>query len=615
MFVSKRVIASFRIFTVLTLLTVFSANVFSAEGGSALFKRAKEFYAAGQYDSTIVIIREHLRKHGRDPESYTLVPLIAEAYMRKGEYTQFRRLIDMYRQKFPNATFTARLYYLDGIAHAKEQKHMQALMSFSRALELGISAELYSLTISNTEHVCGRSLSVEELSALSSRGELHDAMLEVVRFWEVRKLDMAGQAVRAQNSAEEFRRLYPRSRYLDQLRDLLARPKEQKRAASAAAGAAGMQVGLLTPLSGDNAAIGKMVLQGAKLAFDKYNSTAANPLKLIVYDTKGNPIETARRSKDLLLKDQVPVCIGPVLSSTATVSAAMFAGKDIVMISPTANEDGIASIGDNIFQMNVTVGSIAQKLARYSLDNLNIREYAIIAPANNFGYAMAEAFKEELARRNIAVVFEEYFADGTHDITPILRQLRSTLLIRHLEKLAADRGNLQKITQISRADSIRYADSTLAVGGLFMPMSTDDVVKLAPQVVFRRIRTQMLGAGGWNDPSVPVEGKRYVHNAIISVGFQPNQQSEAWNEFAKAYKAHYNEEPNSIAALGYDAAQLVIKTIEESGGADAARIKKSLKETKGYNGLSGTISFDQADGANSEAIILRVTENGFVRVQ
>ena len=613
MFLSKKFVSPLRIFTVFAFLTVFSANVFSDEGGSALFRRARDFYVDGMYDSTIVIIRDHLRRHGRDPESYTLVPLIAEAYMRKGEYAQFRRLIDMYRQKFPNAAFIARLYYLDGVANAKEQKHVQALMSFSRALELGISPELYALTMSNTEHICGRSLSVEELSSLSRRGELHAALLEIVRLWEVRKLASAGQMVRAQNSAEEFRRLYPRSRYLEQIKDLFVRsaPREQKRAAGGP-----LQIGLLAPLSGDNADIGKMVLQGAKLAIDRYNSSASNPLSLIVYDTKGNPIETAHRSKDLLLKDQASVCIGPVLSNTATVSAAMFAGKDIVMVSPTANETGISSIGDNIFQMNVTVGSIAQKLARYALDNLNIREYAIIAPANNFGYAMAEAFKAELAKRNIEVVYEEYFNPGLHDFTPVLRQLRNTLLIRHLEKLAADRGNLQKITQVSRADSIRYADSTLAVGGLFMPLATEDVVKLAPQVVFRRIRTQMLGAGGWSDPRVPVDGRRYVHNAIISVGFQPNQESEEWAEFAAAYRAQYNETPSSISALGYDAARLVIKTIEKSGGgADAAKLRKNLAGTKGYSGLSGTISFDQTDGANSEAMILRVTENGFVRVQ
>jgi ABC-type branched-subunit amino acid transport system substrate-binding protein len=608
MFIRKGFISQFKILTVFTFVTVFSVDVFSADGGSELFKRARDFYAAAQYDSTIVIIREHLRKNGRDPESYTLVPLIAEAYMRKGEYTQFRRLVDMYRQKFPDAAFNARLYYLDGIAYAKEEKHVQALMSFSKALELGVSAELYSLVLSNTEHVCGRSLSVEELSSLSNKGELHASMLETVRLWEVRKLASAGQTVRAQNSAEEFRKLYPRSRYIEQIKDMLGRSREQKRTA-------GMQVGLLAPLSGDNAEVGKMVLQGAKLAVDRYNSAAQSPLKLIVYDTKGSPVETARRSKDLLLKDLAPVCIGPVLSSTATVSAAMFAGKDIVMISPTANEDGISSIGDNIFQMNVTVGSIAHKLARYSLDNLNIREYAIIAPANSFGYAMAEAFKNELAKRSIEVVYEEYFNDGMHDFTPVLRRLRHTLLCRHLEKLNADRGNLQKITQVSRPDSIKYADSTLAIGGLFMPLSADDVVKLAPQAVFHRIRGQMLGAGGWSDPSVPVEGKRYVNNAIISVGFQPDFESGAWREFAAAYKSHYNEEPNSIAALGYDAAKLVIKTVEESGGADVAKLKKSLTATQGYNGLSGTVTFEQSGGANSEAVILKVTETGFLRVQ
>jgi len=603
-----------KIFRSAVIVCFAASGVFAAnEDGSPLFRKARDFYAAGQYDSTIAVIREHLRKNGRDPESLTLVPLVAEAYMRKGEHAQVHRLIEMYIQKFPDAPFVPRLSYLEGVAYAREAKPAQALTSFSTALELGVSAELFSRAIAGSEKICGRSLSVDELTSLSGKGGLHPDLLETVRFYEIQKLAAAGQTVRAKNTAEEFRKNYPRSRYTDQIKGILASlVKEQK----VAGGSGPVQVGLLAPMTGEDAELGTLILQGVKLALDNYNARAPNPLKLIVYDTKGSPVETARKSKELLTKDQAQICIGPILSGTAAVSAAMFSGKDIVMITPTANEDGISGIDENIFQMNVSIGTIARKLADYSLDNLNIREFAIIAPNSAFGYAMAEAFKEALGRHSIEVVHEEYYNEGIHDFTATLKKLRYTLLCRKLELIAAERGNMQRITQPSRYDSTKYADSTLAVGGLFMPlMDYQDVVKLAPQAVFHRIRTQMLGTGGWYNPRVPADGKRYVSNAIISTGVQSDPESADWKNFEAAYRARYNADPNRIAALGYDAAQLVIKAVEETGGGDPAKIKKALNSVQNYNGMSGKISFDAHTGANNEAVIMKVTETGFMRVQ
>ncbi len=591
----------------LFLLVVVSQPLWAAESGSPLFQKAMKYYSAGQYDSTIIVIRDHLKKNGKDPEAITLVPLIIEAYMRKGEYVQVHRLIDMYRQKYEDAPYIPRLYYLEGVANAKEEKHSAALLSFSKALELGVSPELENLTITNVENICGRAMAVEELSAISVKATLHTTLLEIVRFYEVQKLFSAGQVVRARNSAEEFRKLYPSSKYDVQIKDVLGQSRERQKTT--------VQVGMLAPLSGDDAEVGKRVMQGAKLAIDDYNSRTPQAVKFIVYDTKGNMIETARKSKDLLYKDQVPVVIGPVLSYTATVSSAMFTGKDILMISPTASEEGIAELGDNIFQMNITIGSLGTKIARYAVENLNIKDFAVFAPNNSYGHAMAEVFTDELRKLNIEVVHTEFYEDGIHDFTPHFMKLRQSLLTRHLEKISADKGNLQKITQVSRKDSIRYVDSTFAVGGLFMPVEADDVLKLAPQAVFHRIRTQMLGSAGWYDPKIPAEGKRYVQNAIISTGFEPDQQSKPWLDFKAAYRARYNADPDKIAALGYDAAQLVIKAIEETGGLDVTKMKKALSSIRGYKGLSGQVSFNPLTGANTEAAIMKVTESGFVRVQ
>ena len=301
------------------------------------------------------------------------------------------------------------------------------------------------------------------------------------------------------------------------------------------------------------------------------------------------------------------------MSHTATVSAAMLMNKQTVMISPTATDDGISALGKNIYQMNVTLGVLGKKVARYAAENLNIGDYAILAPNSTYGKILAESFKIEIQKRNLELVYEDYYEEGSNDYSAHFLKLRSKLLERHLEKIALERG-LDFKGRISRSDSIKYVDSTLSVGGLFIPGDADDIVMLAPQVYFHRIRTQMLGSNGWHNPKVIKDGKRYISNTIISTSFELDQNQKMWLDFKSAYKSRFNAEPDRIAALGYDAAALVMKALAAAGN-DPSRINENLRKTQNYQGLSGLISFDSTTRENTEASILKVTENGFLRVQ
>lgn len=570
---------------------------------STTFDKAVKLYRDGKYDSTIIIIRSFLKKNGKSPESEKMVPLITEALVRKGQYTSAYRLFSMFRQKFPQSHFLPRLYYVTGVALAKEEKYQQAIASFSSALEGGVSSSLDSLILSNSEKIC-KQLTANEFEVLSTM-PLHFRLLEVVKFYEIDRFFSMGQFVKVQNFAEEFRRFFPRSKYEGQLKGLITSAQEKQRGM--------IQVGILAPISGEEAEIGKNVIQGAQLAIDQANKAGSVTAKTVVLDTKGNMVETARRTKELIEDHQVPVIIGPVLSHTATVSAAMLMGKQTVMISPTATDDGIAGLSRNVFQMNVTMGVLGRKIARYASENLNISDFAILAPNSAYGRILAENFKNELQKRNLELISEDYYEEGANDFSEQFLRLRSKLLERHLEKMALERG-LDFKGKISRSDSIRYSDSTLSVGGLFMPGEADDIVMLAPQVYFHRIHTQMLGSNGWHSLKVVQDGKKYVANTIISTSFELNQNQKSWADFKSAYKARYNAEPDRISALGYDAATLVMKALAEAGN-DPVKINESIRKTQNFQGLSGLISFDHEDGENSEASILKITETGFLRVQ
>lgn len=586
------------------LIVVFGCMFFPDKVQSSVaFDKAVELYSQGKYDSTIMVGRSYLRKYGKNAESEKMVPLITEALVRRGEYPSAYRLFSMFRQKFPQSIFLPRLYYVTGIALAKEEKYQQAITSFSSALEAGVSRVIDSLILNNTEKIC-KQLTSNEFEILSTM-PLNVRLLEVVKFYEIASVSSLGQFVKAQNYAEEFRKMYPRSIYEPKIRELITLAQQKQRGV--------VQIGVLVPISGEEAEIGKKIYQGVQLAVDQANSSNGLNAKTVVLDTRGNMVETARRTRELIEDHRVPVMIGPVLSHTATVSAAMLMNNPTVMISPTATDDGISALGKNIYQMNVTLGVLGRKVARYAAENLNINDFAILAPNNAYGKLLAENFKAEIQKRNLELVCEDYYEEGANDFATQFLNLRAKLLERHLEKMAIERG-LDFKGSVSRADSIKYLDSTLSVGGLFMPGDADDIVMLAPQVYFHRIRTQMLGSNGWHNPKVIQDGKRYVANAIISTSFELNQNQKMWQDFKSAYKARYNTEPDRISALGYDAASLVMKALAYAGN-DPSRINDALKKTLNYQGLSGLISFDGINGENTEASILKVTEGGFLRVQ
>jgi ABC-type branched-subunit amino acid transport system substrate-binding protein len=571
---------------------------------SDIFSRSVRLYKAGDYDSTIAVIKAYLKEHGKGPEAEFLVPIIMEAFLRKGDVASVGRLYDLYHKKFRSSPFMARVYYLNGYAEAKERSFETAFEMYSKALETGVSNDLDTAIMRSVEVICANALPVDDLRNACDEGDNHPRIREVACYYEIVKRLADGDVGKAKKCMNAFRENHAGSRFEVQIGDQLVAAVPKK----------GISVGLMAPLSGDDADIGKRVSQGVQLAIDKYNLRNQIQIKLIALDTRGVPLEAARKTAVLLERDHVPLFIGPLLSSTATVAAAMAVGKETVMLTPTATDDGIAELGPNLFQMNITLGVLGRKAARYALSNLNIREFAIVAPHSNYGIAIAAAFRDEVTKSGASVFDEEYFEEGGNDFTAQFRNLRTKLLLRKLNTQHA--AGAKPMVKISTADSIKYADTSVSIGAIFMPGETDDIVMLAPQVAFNRIKGQLLGSTGWHTQKTLTDGKHYVLNAIIATVFEPDSSWKKWPEFRREYAARFREEPDRVAALGFDAGNLAAKALENSGGSGkASKIAEALATTQKYEGTSGVISFDRTTRTNSEAVILKITPGGFVRVQ
>ena len=547
---------------------------FSADDAAEILAKAQAYYKVSKFDSTVNVVRGYLKTHGGDNSSQELVPLLMEALVRKGDFQFSLRLFQIYAKKFPTSPFMPRLWYLEGVSLIKDKNYASALLAFTNSLNGGINNAVDSLIQSGVQRLCEKTLTGDELSSLSARTDFHQHIDESLKYYDMLKLFQTGMTKAARQKAGDFLEKYPHSQRSSLVKDIYDKSKSQQKGA--------LLIGVLAPLSGNVADVGKQVVQ----------------------------------------------VIGPILSQNAIVAASMLVGKDIVMITPTATDDGIAALGPNIFQMNIPLGVLGAKIAKYAMDNLNIHDFAIISPSSEYGTALSKIFRAEVEKKGGEIVNEQTYDEGTHDFKGQLEKLRDDLKIRNKQRTLLEKSlegdEQQEPKKEKRSDPktdkklVMPVDSTLQVGGLFIPAESEDVTMIAPQVTFHRIHAQLLGSTGWLAPKTILDGKEYVNNALFSTNIQPGADNDKeWTDFRNAYKARYGVEPERIAAMGFDAAALVLQVIKDNGttGVSAAQLSQALAAVRNYKGASGPVTFDPAMRVNVEAEIMKIKDKQFIRVQ
>jgi branched-chain amino acid transport system substrate-binding protein len=86
--------------------------------------------------------------------------------------------------------------------------------------------------------------------------------------------------------------------------------------------------------------------------------------------------------------------------------------------------------------------------------------------------------------------------------------------------------------------------------------------------------------------------------------------------FIRQYRARWdNETPDSIAALGYDAALLLFDSLKRAGTTDSVKLRDAIAATKDFPAVTGMITIDKDRNATKSAVILTVKDGKFAYVE
>lgn len=566
----------------------------------AALGKAKTAYAAGRYKEAETGLSRLLKSHPRSQAAEEALVLLADVQLRNQRTESALGTVTRFRRAYGASPHAARMEYYQGLALLRQGGNAEAARSFAAAAGSARILNLRENAARALRHLIdGGGLSAEELeAAIEAMGNDMPLRAEMTeRLGDMHMRDGRYQA--AKTVYGDWLDRFPRA-------DGAGRVKGKRRQAEDAPRHARVLL-LMAPMTGEFGDIGKSLQEGAQLAIDEHNQRGGPRVDTRVVDDQGNLIVGIHRLRKALREEKVDAIVGPAMSDVSAAAAVDLSARKspIPMVTPTATTHGIAALGDGIFQLNVTTGTLGQKIASFAVSCLRLTQFAIVAPETEYGYQLADAFQRTVERKGGTVLTVQYFVPGSSDLGPQFQEVRKAALKVWLEKRRAE-GNEPDPKDMQKLVS----DTTIPIEGIFLPATNgEEANHLAGSFAFSKMKGQVLGSSGWNDKALLHKSGTAPQGAYFSVDFQDNPKTDTYLAFSRSYQAKFRRPPDKVAALAYDAARFVLQGVTANPGEDA--LIPGLKSIRAIDGVLGRISFDERNGANSNAALYRVEKRAF----
>ena len=155
---------------------------------------------------------------------------------------------------------------------------------------------------------------------------------------------------------------------------------------------------------------------------------------------------------------------------------------------------------------------------------------------------------------------------------------------------------------------IREFTPSVEIAGLYIPDYPDAIAQIAPYIAYYNIENvQLLGSNGWNSPRLLKLAKEHVEGAIFVDGFYAWSERPGTREFIDEFRSAYGHRPGVIEAQAYDATMVLLGAID-IGGAERDDVRDALENLYGFEGATGTMSFDYSGEASKDLFILTVQD-------
>ncbi len=347
-----------------------------------------------------------------------------------------------------------------------------------------------------------------------------------------------------------------------------------------------LKIGGTYNLTGAMASLDVPAANGSKLAVKEINAAGGvlgRQIQYVLYDGKTDSATNGNIATQLVNSDKVVAIVGNTDSDSALAIGPIAQKAGIPYLTAGATSPQLPNqVGDCMFLEPFGDNVQAAAGAEFAVNKLGGKTcWLLWDKGAEYTTLLAKYFKVRFLELGGKVVLEDTYTQGDTDFS----------------------------AQITRLKSLSPQPAFLYVAAL----QASDAGAIAKQIRDAGIKQPMIGGDGYDGPELVGVGGKGAENVFFTTHslMDASLGTAKVKAFIAAYNKEYGRDPESaFAALGYDAVYLMVNAIKRAGSADPKAIKAALAATKGFDGVTGTVSYQPGQRIPQKTVTIVAIKNG-----
>jgi branched-chain amino acid transport system substrate-binding protein len=343
-----------------------------------------------------------------------------------------------------------------------------------------------------------------------------------------------------------------------------------------------IKIGVITSLTGSQAAFGEAHKNGYSIALDEINAKGGilgKKVELDFYDDQSKPDQAVQGVSKLVDQDHVSMLLGAYSSENTKAIIAPVTTHQIPLIIPTATADNVMdSKSPWVFRICAGANDYAKAMIDFLKHNGSPKTMAIVYEKTNFGQANMQAMQEAAKGAGITVVATEEYEAKAPDYKAVLRRVKD------------------------KNPDVIYFCSYLLDATTLMRQSQE--VDVNPKYY----TSAGTGFAAAEFPTPKGAGKNAEYTFSVSQ-WLPDAPWPGSKEFDAEYFKRTNLHPQYHAMQAYQSLMTAVQAMSNAKSADAAKVRDALKNINLKTSAFGPVKFD-ANGQNQHTVLITQVQGG-----
>lgn len=349
-------------------------------------------------------------------------------------------------------------------------------------------------------------------------------------------------------------------------------------AAPASSAPTEIKIGVLAPLSGPVPTFGLSTKEGALQAIEEWNAKGGvlgAKIVGLVEDSQCTPDPAVNAANKLIDQDGVKFIVGEVCSKASIPVSEIANQKKVVQISGTSTNpdvvrDASGKVKPYTFVACYNDDTQGKIIAKFAYETLGARTaFVMLDQANDYVKGLAEYSTKYFTEMGGSIVGTETYTAKDTDFSTILAKVAE-----------------------AKPDVV------------ILPDYYNVVNLVTKQAKEKGITAPFVGGDGWDSPDLDASA---ADGGFFTNHYSPSENRPAVQTFVSNYKAKYGgKQPDALAALAYDATNMLIQAIADAGVDDPTKVAEAMAKGK-FEAVSGSITFDEFHTPIKPVTIVQVT--------